>query len=336
MMGSNDRSLSPAAGATPDTPSASTGSVPTDRRSASPEPGPGPVDQPTAGVEALAIQTESLGSRPGFVGERATASSDAGLDIASLSYGPSPRLGDGSMIGLESVIGDDERIPVPETDRYPWRAHASLLITAADGSRWIGTAFFISPRVLATAGHNLFIHGNDDARRGWVSSIEVIPGRDGDRRPFDSAITSQYYSVEGWTGVPHGQRPDPDYDYGAIVLGEDAVLGARTGWLGVAALDDKHLDRASLNLAGYPGDLGGSTQWYMARRTGDLETRRIYYDIDTYAGQSGSAVYVAAGDERYAVGIHAYGASGGSMNSATRITTEVYDNFARWVAMHQP
>lgn len=310
----------------PDTPSSSTGTVPTDRRTAPPFIGHGEVDAPISGVEQLAIGHEAMGV------ERAPAPA---ASIAALSYGPSAST-DGPMIGLESVLGADQRVQVTGTDRYPWRAHASLRITAADGSLWIGTAFFIAPRVLATAGHNLYIHGNKDARRGWVSSIEVIPGRNGDERPFGTAMASEYYSVQGWTGVPAGQRPDPDYDYGAIVLGEDAVLGSHTGWLGLAALDDKALDRASLNLAGYPSDLGGSTQWYMASRSGDLEDRRIFYDIDTYAGQSGSAVYVADDDERYVVGIHAYGASPGSLNSATRVTTEVYDNFASWVAMHQP
>ena len=43
---------------------------------------------------------------------------------------------------------------------YPWRVHASLLITAADGSNWIGTGWFVSPRVLVTAGHCVFIKGS--------------------------------------------------------------------------------------------------------------------------------------------------------------------------------
>src|SRR5882757_7928770 len=39
----------------------------------------------------------------------------------------------------EVVIGADERTQVGNTNEYPWRAIASLLITAANGSQWIGT-----------------------------------------------------------------------------------------------------------------------------------------------------------------------------------------------------
>lgn len=42
-------------------------------------------------------------------------------------------------VTLETVHGRDDRIPVKDTQLYPWSATASLLITAADGSQWVGT-----------------------------------------------------------------------------------------------------------------------------------------------------------------------------------------------------
>jgi glutamyl endopeptidase len=60
--------------------------------------------------------------------------------------------------------------------------------------------------------------------------------------------------------------------------------------------------------------------------------RKVYYDIDTAGGQSGSAVYRIDGNgDRIAFGIHAYG--GGTTNSATRITTPVHDNIVNWLAV---
>lgn len=227
-----------------------------------------------------------------------------------------------------SVIGADDRRRISPADRYPWRVHCSLLITARDGSRWIGTAFFIGPRVLGTAGHNLFLNSPIPARRGWVRSIQVMPGRDGSSLPYGSSTSTRFYSVRGWT-----QGADPEYDYGAIVLSDR--LGATTGWLGLGAYSDATLRSVVGNLSGYPGDLGnGTQQWYMARRIAAVSSRKVFYDIDTFGGQSGSAVYRITGGSRHVVGIHAYGTGGGPYNSATRVNRPVFDNLVTWKNRH--
>ena len=65
-------------------------------------------------------------------------------DIGVASFGEPPS-------APETVHGPDDRTRIPNTADYPWRAIASLLITARDNSAWVGTAWFISPRTLATA-----------------------------------------------------------------------------------------------------------------------------------------------------------------------------------------
>lgn len=59
-----------------------------------------------------------------------------------------------------------------------------------------------------------------------------------------------------------------------------------------------------------------------------MNSLKVYYDIDTAGGQSGSAVYRIIDGGRYAVAIHAYG--GSVTNSGTRITTPVYNNMLAW------
>lgn len=92
-------------------------------------------------------------------------------DIATASYedGPNP----------ETVHGVDDRRQIQNTSAHPWRMTASLLITARDNSRWIGTGWFIGPRTLVTAGHVVFIHRPGTSRHGWVRRVQVIPGRNG-------------------------------------------------------------------------------------------------------------------------------------------------------------
>lgn len=228
----------------------------------------------------------------------------------------------------ESVIEPDERIRITPASNFPWRVHCALRITARDGSRWIGTAFFMSPRVLVTAGHVVFINSPLEARKGWVRRIEVMPGRDGDDLPYGTVTSTRFYSVRGWT-----ENGDDEFDYGAIVL--DTPLGDRTGWLGFGAYADGTLTTVTGNLSGYPGDRGGGTQqWYMARRINSVSARKVFYDIDTAGGQSGSAVYRIRDGQRFAVAVHAYGVGSSPFNSATRINRPVFDNLKAWKDAH--
>lgn len=242
----------------------------------------------------------------------------AGLrDISEASFGPLPP-------GAETVHLPDDRVQVIDTAIYPWRVHASLLITAADNTMWIGTGWFVGPHTLITAGHVVFIKNSGvPGRDGWVRQILVMPGRNGNMLPYGSVTSSNFRSVTGWT-----QKGDENYDYGAILLPTN--LGDTVGWLGFGAYPDADLLQTTGNISGYPGDKPTGTQWYAARRIASVTATKVYYDIDTAGGQSGSAVYRIKDGGRYAFAVHAYG--GATVNSGTRINTPVYNNILAWKA----
>jgi|RhiMetdeSRZDD1v2_1073273.scaffolds.fasta_scaffold357011_2 glutamyl endopeptidase len=238
-------------------------------------------------------------------------------DIGEASFGPPPQ-------HAETVHGPDDRVQINDTAVYPWRAHASLLITAQDGSLWIGTGWFIGPHTLITAGHVVYIKNSGvPGQDGWVRSIDVMPGRNGDSLPYGTVRSSNFRSVTGWTN-----DGDENFDYGAIIIPTD--LGDTTGWFGFAVYSDEDLLSAVGNISGYPGDKPTGTQWYDARRIASVNSRKVYYDIDTAGGQSGSAVFRAINGDRYSLAIHAYG--GATTNSGTRITRPVFDNMNAWKA----
>ena len=109
----------------------------------------------------------------------------------------------------ETVHGPDDRVQITQTTKYAWRANASLLITARDGSQWIGTGWFIAPRTLATAGHCVCIKGSGiPGRDGWVKSIQVVPGRNQQSAPLGAATSTVFWSVKGWVDAG-----DENYDY---------------------------------------------------------------------------------------------------------------------------
>jgi glutamyl endopeptidase len=118
----------------------------------------------------------------------------------------------------------------------------------------------------------------------------------------------------------------------------DRALGSELGWFGLKVAIDAELDNRLVNVSGYPGDRGaGAEQYHHRNRIVHSADRRVYYEVDTAAGQSGAPVwmYEDSDTERQyplAIGIHAYGVSGPIPgNSAPRIVAEVFDQIQAWI-----
>jgi glutamyl endopeptidase len=235
-------------------------------------------------------------------------------DIGVASFGPPPQ--------FEAVIGTDERVRITSTKQYPWRVTASLLITAADNTQYIGTGWFISPRTLVTAGHCVFIkHSGVAARDGWVKKIQVVPGRNGSEAPFGGLTATEFWTVKGW-----GEQGLEIYDYGAIIL--PSAFAQELGHFAFGVFEDERLLASTANIAGYPGDKPRGTLWYDNRGIGSVNPDKVFYAADTAGGQSGAAVYIFHEGQRTGVAIHAYG--GNTANSGTRISSQVFSNLEAW------
>lgn len=278
---------------------------------------PKPRNDGAEDVKGLKLKLTESASMESFQAPTKLKAPTAKLpDIGEASFGPPPAR-------AESVIGVDDRIRITNTNVYPWRVHASLQITARDGSQWIGTGWFIGPHTLITAGHVVYIKNSGVAGRdGWVRSIDVMPGRNTTTLPYGRVTSKNFRSVTGWTN-----SGDENFDYGAIIIPTE--LGNTTGWFGFGVYSDADLKASVGNISGYPGDKPAGTQWYDARKIANVNARKVYYEIDTFGGQSGSAVYRIINGQRYAIAIHAYG---GSSNSGTRIATPVFNNMVAWKA----
>jgi glutamyl endopeptidase len=286
------------------------------RRSVSQPPSEG-IDPRTPDVNPDGTESVRRRSRRETAPERHWAPPEATnlKDIGEASFGPPPPR-------RETVHGPDDRVQIRNTSVYPWRAHASLVVTAADNSMWIGTGWFIGPHTLVTAGHVVHIKGSDvPGRDGWVKSISVMPGRNGSQLPYGAVTSLTFHSVTGWT-----EDGDANYDYGAIIV--PTPLGDQVGVFGFGVYTDSVLRASVANIAGYPGDKPSGTLWYDHQQIASVSSRKVHYDIDTMGGQSGSAVYRIVNGNRFAVAVHAYG--GAATNSGTRITTPVYNNLSNW------
>ena len=248
------------------------------------------------------------------VQELAAPDTEGLSDIGVASFGSVPR--------LEAVIGTDERVRIQDTTKLPWRVNASLLITAADNSQWIGTGWFISPRTLVTAGHGVCIKRSDVAGRdGWVKKIQVMPGRNGSQVPFGGLTATEFWTVRGWA-----ENGLETFDYGAIIL--PSAFPQNIGYFGFGVFQDATLLGATANVAGYPGDKPSGTLWYDERAVGSVKPDKVFYAADTAGGQSGACVYIVRDGQRVGIAVHAYG--GATANSGTRISSQVFANLTAW------
>jgi V8-like Glu-specific endopeptidase len=236
-------------------------------------------------------------------------------------------------MGLETVLGVDQRVRISDTDKLPWRMVAALRLIPKPPftSTFIGTGWFIGPKTLLTAGHCVF---SESDFGGWIGAIEVSPGRNGTKFPYGTRTATRFSSTTIWQS-----SADADFDIGCIHL--DEPLGNEVGYFKIASMSDSDLQDALLNISGYPADHGnGEQQYFHANRVLRTSARRVYYDIDTYGGQSGSPVWYQSTPEAepVAVGVHAYGVGGTAANlgvvanSGPRLTPEVVETVKQWLA----
>jgi glutamyl endopeptidase len=219
----------------------------------------------------------------------------------------------------EAVINRDDRVRVDDVAAYPWRSICALRITARNGRQYVGTGWLAGPQTVMTAGHCVYLH---DAG-GWAESITVVPGLAGSAPPIGSFTSQRLRTVDGWV-----EARAAGSDYGAILL--DEPIGEELGWFGVGALSDEQLLRAWANISGYPLDRDSARyQYFHARVLVQVNPSRLFYDIDTFGGQSGSPIWFTGTDgRRIAIGIHTTG--GSRENAGTRITGDVLANLREW------
>lgn len=234
------------------------------------------------------------------------------------------------MTTLESVIGPDDRRRVPDPRRVPWRRICRLTITGGNGAVARGTACFIGPRTLLTAGHCVFSTVLFD---GWASEITVEPARNGEELPFHSARSTWFSTLQRWTDTQ-----EPDSDVGCIQL--DEALGDAVGWFRLDNSLAETPDPVRLVIAGYPVDLdNGSALYTSESQLLRMSDAQLFYDVDTVGGQSGAPIWVwdPAGEPRV-VGVHGYGSSGTldpvlgvEVNAGRRITSDLLVTTAGWL-----
>lgn len=222
-----------------------------------------------------------------------------------------------SQITERSVIGTDERVRVTPTTYWPWITIGRIDLGC--------TGTVVGPRHVITAGHCVYNIDTDS----WYYNLDFSPAQDGSYLPFGTVTWSVAITTTGWT-VNH----DRNYDYAMIVLAD--TIGYTTGYMSYG-YDNNLCGNCIVNINGYPADKPFGTMWHSDCPLTQVQTYRLYYECDTYNGNSGSGVYMYwSPDTRIIYGIHAYGVDSTGDNGGTRITSSVFNNFNSWRQQYPP
>lgn len=278
-----------------------------------------PVAAPPTGQQLTPEFAGTIGARTPTAADLAQygARPATTQDLRNFQEAQPPTVG-GDGVGPSSVIGRDGRARVRNTKAFPARATVQILF----GGGYLCSGWLVGPDTVVTAGHCVAGSGNFFN----AATYTIAPGFNDQKAPYGVCGAEVLYTVAGWL---NGQSSE--YDYGAIKL--DCTIGTLTGGFGYTTVGAA---RNRVTVQGYPGDKPSGTQWKMSGTLTATYERTISYPIDTFGGQSGSAVWGKAATGKCkvcAIGIHAYGAGGQPpANSGTRITQEVFDNITYWRA----
>jgi glutamyl endopeptidase len=217
----------------------------------------------------------------------------------------------------ESIFGADDRVKVNSL-LYPWRAAVKLYILWPSGVWQQSSGVLVNSKYVLTAGQNVYSH----SQGGWATYVRAVPGADGSYAPFGQAAATNLRSYAGWVG-----GASADHNIGLITL--SSHIGLSTGWLGLKAYAD--VVGLNANLAGYSSKGGVEGLYYHWGPIQSAAPFQAFYQIDTAAGQGGSAVYhIEPGTNRYVFAVHTTG--GVAANSGCRITPAKFADLAAWIA----
>lgn len=230
---------------------------------------------------------------------------------------PDPDFGIGIINRLENQIGEDNRVLVKNTKIWPYCATGLIEIDFPLGSG-TGTGFLIGSGLMLTAGHCVFL----PKYGGWIKKIRFAPG-------FSGTLSSSIGYAEAsriWIPQQWKNSTDSEYDIAIVQLSSNRFT-ENCGYYGFGYFNDTQLSNLMVSITGYPSDKPGLLQYGATETVDRISSRRIFYDVDTFPSQSGSAVLAETSlslSNYTSVAVHTFGTP--TENSGTRFTKAIVED----------
>jgi V8-like Glu-specific endopeptidase len=247
----------------------------------------------------------------------------------------------------ENLLNDKDRRSlvnrISSTYVEPYYVHGSVNMIFENDSEYIGTGTLIGKRVFITAAHNLY----DRKTKKYVKSVLFCPGRD------NHSIYWEGYGIMAIIHPNYIKDDETDYldwDLGVVILKKDFEENfdgdSPLGYFAYDFLKPGEIESVSLNITGYPGAAiidnslkitSGEAMFTMTEDRKEIKKiasnkERIYYDIDTSPGQSGSGIWFKSTAGQYVCcGVHTHGGDINSGNIGTYISQKKRGIIDEWI-----
>jgi V8-like Glu-specific endopeptidase len=260
----------------------------------------------------------------------------------------------------ERIIGTDTRKAVhnPKSLQYPWSAHGHMemffrsLNKKEEDKVYFGSGTMIGDKFVITAGHNLFVREDtvlDQEHRSKYSptpyKITFYPGMDLSESSIPwIAKAKKAVITRQWHNLKLSANEAGKNDFGLLVL--DKEVGKETGFYPSLIPNKEFFKDININVTGYPADrpkkrngkvntlLAGRVMHTASGKSHLQDDDHIYYDISTFGGNSGSAVWgKPIKDKYYYVGIHTTGMA--YVNRAVGLNQEKITLINQWMKDNQ-
>lgn len=152
--------------------------------------------------------------------------------------------------------------------------------------------------------------------------------------------TTKLDGIKLYLHEDYPKEEDEQYDFGIVKLNEN--IGNKVGWASLAALDHDELESMEVNVTGYPLSktpfsvafhIPSYNMYTMSGPIKKISKHKIYYDIDTSGGQSGSGVWRMNSEGQIeCIGVHTTGGSRLEGNGAVRINQENLSIISEWLS----
>lgn len=224
------------------------------------------------------------------------------------------------LLEREADMGVEDRNfttlgPSSGTTNYPARTAVKLFITFPNGGNYVGSGTMIQSRFVLTAGHCV----HDKNLGGWARSITVVPAYSYGNRPYGTAWGTQFYAWSFWIN-----NKDFNWDVGMIKL--DRSIGSLTGWMGYGYnTNNSFFSGKTFYNHSYPAasPYNGEQMFYQRGTFDGITNRVVYYNRNSFGGQSGSGMY-DANKVVYAALSHGVN---NSKTGSVRMSPEMYNYF---------
>lgn len=226
----------------------------------------------------------------------------------------------------------DRRTSPPKYKEFPWHTHGKLVsIFEGGGLHYIsfGSGTLIGKRTVLTAAHNLF----DFDTKLAAKLTYFFPGRNG------SDYLCKVASVKTIIHPEYFQNEKSDI--GAVILDgafEKEREDYKVSFLKVDVFNKEFIGKKA-RITGYPGGairdgkiefLDGNHMLTMEGEIKDIQEDigKIFYNIDTSAGQSGSAIVT---EDHFCCGVHIRGGKETTGNIGTFLNKAHIEHVKDWL-----